>query len=107
MKSVSMDDVAAELGMSKKTLYKTFANKDEIVLAVITQHLGQVAVRVRERGPAAPPARRGADALTSRAGAEQQFSDIHPSIFHDLRKYHPAAWLLFSKPTRTRSCWSR
>jgi hypothetical protein len=36
IKSVSMDDIAADLGMSKKTLYKTFASKDAIVLAVMT-----------------------------------------------------------------------
>src|SRR5215212_5743915 len=31
----TMDDLAAELGMSKKTLYRHFAGKDEIVGAVL------------------------------------------------------------------------
>ena len=31
IKSVSMDDIAVQLAMSKKTLYKWFENKDEIV----------------------------------------------------------------------------
>jgi Transcriptional regulator len=31
----TMDDVAAQLGMSKKTLYKLFRSKNELVLAVI------------------------------------------------------------------------
>jgi len=31
IKSVTMDDVARELGMSKKTLYKYISNKDELV----------------------------------------------------------------------------
>ncbi len=31
IKSVTMDDVARELGMSKKTLYKYVANKDDLV----------------------------------------------------------------------------
>ena len=92
VKSVSMDDIAAELGMSKKTLYKTFANKDEIVLAVITQHLDQAQCEC------VSVARPAADAveqmLCLSRWAEQQFSDIHPSIFHDLKKYHPAAWRL-------------
>ena len=92
VKSVSMDDIAAELGMSKKTLYKTFANKDEIVLAVITQHLNQAQCEC------VSVARPAADAveqmLCISRWAEQQFSDIHPSIFHDLKKYHPAAWRL-------------
>lgn len=41
IKSVSMDDIATDLGMSKKTLYKTFTSKDDIVLAVMTTHLCQ------------------------------------------------------------------
>ena len=30
-KSVTMDDIAAELGISKKTIYQHFANKNELV----------------------------------------------------------------------------
>ena len=89
-----MDDIAAELGMSKKTLYKTFANKDEIVLSVMTTHLCQA------QGECARVAGSAADAvqemLTISAWADQQFSNIHPSIFYDLRKYYPAAWALFA-----------
>lgn len=95
IRSVSMDDIAADLGMSKKTLYKTFTNKDEIVLAVMTTHLCQA------QGECARVASSAADAvqemLTISAWADQQFSNIHPSIFHDLRKYYPAAWALFSE----------
>ena len=39
IKSVSMDDIATSLAMSKKTLYKWFAYKDEMVHAVMAQHL--------------------------------------------------------------------
>ena len=34
-KSVTMDDVAAKLGMSKKTLYKHFANKEALIEASV------------------------------------------------------------------------
>ncbi len=30
-KSVTMDDIASELGVSKKTIYKYFKNKEELV----------------------------------------------------------------------------
>lgn len=99
IKSVSMDDIAADLGMSKKTLYKTFTNKDEIVLGVMSGHLCQA------QGECARVASHAADAvqemLTISAWADQQFSNIHPSIFHDLRKYYPAAWTLFSEHKST------
>lgn len=35
-KSVTMDDIAAEMGISKKTIYQHFVNKDELVKAVTT-----------------------------------------------------------------------
>lgn len=93
IRSVSMDDIAADLGMSKKTLYKTFTNKDEIVLGVMSTHLCQA------QGECARVASHATDAvqemLTISAWADQQFGNIHPSIFHDLRKYYPAAWTLF------------
>jgi len=95
IRSVSMDDIANDLGMSKKTLYKTFTNKDEIVLGVMSTHLGQA------QGECARVASHAADAvqemLTISAWADQQFADVHPSIFHDLRKYYPAAWALLSE----------
>lgn len=37
-KSVTMDDIAAEMGISKKTIYNNFSNKDELVEQV-TSHL--------------------------------------------------------------------
>lgn len=93
IKSVSMDDIAADMGMSKKTLYKWFENKDQIVLAGITQHLNGV------QCDCAVVAGKAADAveemLLLSKWAEEQFADIHPSIFNDMKKYHPAAWDLF------------
>ena len=35
LRSVSMDDIANSLGMSKKTIYQYFADKDELVDAVV------------------------------------------------------------------------
>ena len=40
-RSISMDDISHQLGMSKKTLYQYFADKDEIVTLVIQAHLTQ------------------------------------------------------------------
>lgn len=36
----TMDDLAAELGLSKKTLYVHFAGKDEILAAVVEEVAG-------------------------------------------------------------------
>src|SRR5436190_2679830 len=39
IRSVSMDDIANNLGMSKKTLYQYYADKDELVDAVVDGHI--------------------------------------------------------------------
>jgi AcrR family transcriptional regulator len=36
LRSVSMDDIANALGISKKTIYQFFADKDELVQAVLS-----------------------------------------------------------------------
>ena len=39
IRSVSMDDIANNLGMSKKTIYQFYADKDELVDAVIEHEI--------------------------------------------------------------------
>lgn len=38
IKNVKMDDVAAELGISKRTLYELFSDKEELLLDVVKLH---------------------------------------------------------------------
>jgi AcrR family transcriptional regulator len=38
IRSVSMENMAEALGMSKKTLYQYFADKDELVVEVVKRH---------------------------------------------------------------------
>ncbi len=37
IKSVSMDEIASSLGMSKRTIYENFKDKEEILLSVLSQ----------------------------------------------------------------------
>lgn len=39
IRSISMDDIAREAGISKKTIYQAFPSKDALVDAIIDQHL--------------------------------------------------------------------
>ena len=93
IKSVSMDDIAASMAMSKKTLYKWFANKDEMVYAVMAQHLDTTQ---RDCEQLQSQATSAIDELFRMMGwIRQQFSDVHPSIFYDMQKFHPATWQLW------------
>jgi TetR/AcrR family transcriptional regulator, cholesterol catabolism regulator len=47
-KSVTMDDVASEMGISKKTIYQYFSNKRELVEAVINSIFTQVSNKMNE-----------------------------------------------------------
>lgn len=48
IKQVRMDDVAAELGISKKTLYGVFADKEAILLEVVKQTSGALSQGIKE-----------------------------------------------------------
>ncbi|MEO7174400.1 MAG: TetR/AcrR family transcriptional regulator [Saprospiraceae bacterium] len=39
IRSVTMDDIARELGISKKTLYKFVDNKEDLITMITTEHL--------------------------------------------------------------------
>ncbi len=99
IKSVSMDDIAASLAMSKKTLYKSFTNKDEIVVGMLTQHLH------KSQSECASMANHAANAVEEMLNisrwAEQELGSLHPSVFYDLKKYHPTAWALFAAHKNT------
>lgn len=93
IKSVSMDDIAASMAMSKKTLYKWFDNKDELVHAVMQQHLLETQHDCEQLQGHATSA---IDELFRMMDwMRQQFSEVHPSIFYDMQKFHPATWQLW------------
>lgn len=92
-KAVSMDDIAQELGVSKKTIYKWFANKDEVVQAGMEYHiekLQQACCCAVEEANNAIEASLGMVAFIKEAVAE-----THPSVFWELQKYHPKSWQLW------------
>jgi AcrR family transcriptional regulator len=93
IRSVSMDDIATHLGISKKTLYKWFENKDQIVSAVMTNHLGGAQ---GECTSITGHARNAVDEMVQIMDwAKRQFANMNPNAIHDLRKYYPGAWQLF------------
>ncbi len=88
-----MDDIATHLGISKKTLYKWFDNKDQIVSAVISSHLH--GVQGECEGIIIQAQNAVDEMLQMMSWTERQFSGMNPTALHDLRKYYPVAWDLF------------
>lgn len=87
IKSVNMDDVARQLGVSKKTLYQYFEDKEDLLSKVVLRHSSDE--------------RDSIDGIVSKklSAIEEMFeimhwvlsilSKIHPSVKFDLEKYHP------------------
>ncbi len=90
IKSVSMDDITAALGISKKTLYKWFETKDHLLQAVVMGHLAH------SQGDCDRMAREADNAVHQivlmMKWTKQEHADVHPGIFHEMKKYHPGAY---------------
>ena len=90
IRSVSMDDVARHLSMSKKTLYHYFADKDEIVTMVAAFHME----RDKEQFEAFHTSAKNAiDELVKISSClRKDFQKMNPTLLFDMQKYHPTAW---------------
>ena len=93
IRSVSMDDIAAALGMSKKTLYQYFVDKEELVNAVISGVLDQ------NRGQCMADQKSAENPIHEFFLAfdmiQETFAEMNPSILYDMEKYHPSAFKKF------------
>ena len=89
-RSVSMDDIARHLAVSKKTLYQHFADKDDIVLMVCLVYLLRGKKRYEEIAESSVNA---IDELTKISVClKRDMENLNPSLLFDLQKYHPKAW---------------
>jgi TetR/AcrR family transcriptional regulator, cholesterol catabolism regulator len=95
IRSVSMDDIAANLGMSKKTIYQYFKDKDELVEAVVDEVIlaNQYACKADiDRSENAVH-----EIFLVMDMMAEMFKTMNPSILYDMQKYHPAAFSKFRK----------
>ncbi|MBM3402267.1 MAG: TetR/AcrR family transcriptional regulator [Bacteroidetes bacterium] len=93
LKSVTMDDIARHLGMSKKTIYAHFTDKNEIVNIVIENKLSSQKCLINENVARAENAVH--EVFFAVTTMKEVLSNINPTLFYDLQKYHPEAWLYF------------
>jgi len=90
MRSVSMDDIARHLGISKKTIYMAFADKDEIVFEVTRGHLER---QEAEYKAITDGSKDSIDELVQFSIClKKNFTNMNPSLMFDLHKYHREAW---------------
>lgn len=90
VRSVSMDDIARHLSMSKKTLYHYFADKDEIVTMVASYHME---INQKKYEGFHTTAKNAIDELVKISTCiKTDMQKMNPSLLFDLQKYHAKAW---------------
>ena len=90
IRSVTMDDIANQLGVSKKTLYNHFTDKSHLVREIISLRIEQDQNSCKNFTINSINA---IDELLQMSKfVVETLSSINPTVFHDLQKSHPDAW---------------
>lgn len=94
-RSVTMDEIAGQLGVSKKTLYHFFADKDELVEAVMETEMhcmqSECLKQSHESENAIEELFRDMDTM------EVMVSAMNPQLLFDLEKFYPKTFEKFKK----------
>jgi TetR/AcrR family transcriptional regulator, cholesterol catabolism regulator len=93
IKNITMDEIAKHLSMSKKTIYKYFKEKDEIIHSLMKHHLEQDRCRVKnvyERKLNVVE-----EVFELMKEMREIFTKINPIVFHELNKSYPKIWKEF------------
>ena len=93
VKSVTMDDIARQAGISKKTIYQHFADKDDVVLQVMQSHLEQdqkdiVCMAIESVDPIH-------ELLRMSEIMRKKNHEVNPSTLIDIQRHYPKAWNVF------------
>ena len=90
IKSVSMDDIASKLGISKKTIYNLLPTKNELVTKVIISHIEEEEIIIQDIVAKASNAIEEMIGITRHV--QKFLKDMTPTLIYDLKKYYPEAW---------------
>jgi len=93
IKSITMDDLASYLGVSKKTIYQYVKDKNDLVSLITKKHLTEdtelTEKFVTESKDAVDEMIKISNHLRSNS------SKINPAVVFDMRKFFPNAWKIF------------
>lgn len=93
IRSVTMDTIAKELGISKKTIYQYFKDKNEIVETITRLYLEN------EKALFCKIKQSSNDSIEELVNVtrclRETMANMNPSLLYDLKKYHYKAWNMF------------
>ena len=94
-RAVTLDQLSSQMGISKKTIYQFFTDKDELVDAIMESEISKRqkdCTLVHEEAENAIH-----EIFLTMAMLTDDFQDINPIVIHDLRKFHPATFDKFQR----------
>jgi hypothetical protein len=94
IRSISMDEIASQLGISKKTIYHYYADKDALVDAVID-------IEICNNQKECTLHKKGCDnavheIFLAMDMVHEMLKTMNPAILFDLKKYHPNSFRKFN-----------
>lgn len=90
VRRVTMDDVARNLSMSKKTLYRYFSDKDELVEQSTRAHID---IEHQELMDAARNSSNAIEELFLVSKCiRENINEINPSVLFDLKRFYPTSF---------------
>ncbi|WAC10586.1 TetR/AcrR family transcriptional regulator [Dyadobacter pollutisoli] len=93
IKSVTMDDIAKDLGISKRTIYQHYSDKEAILALVIQE---EIKTQKNEMEKLDEQASNPIEQMMyASVQMRDTLSNMNPTLLYDLKKYYPAAWELF------------
>ena len=93
VRSVTMDDIANSLSVSKKTIYQYFKDKDEIVTLSIFALIERDKQEFRNISDEAENVIEEFHLVS--LCVRRMVDEINPSLLFDLKKYHTRAWEIY------------
>lgn len=95
LKSVTMDDVCREIGISKKTLYLYVTDKADLIQKILELDIkDDESMICRAEGSDQQAID---ELLTIQKMVQRKINSIHSSILYDLKKYYPEAWSIMNR----------
>jgi AcrR family transcriptional regulator len=93
IRSISMDDIATQLGMSKKTIYQSFSDKDELVDDVVDAEIRNMQEEcLLTQGQSTNAVE---EIFLTMEMVQEQFRNMNPVLIYDLQKFHIRSYQRF------------
>lgn len=90
VRSITMDDIARHLGISKKTIYQHFADKDDVVVSVAKSRLEK---QRQQFDKVTAESKNSVEEMVKLSYCiKENMRDTNPSVLFDMQKYHQRAW---------------